>query len=391
MEDFTPEQKEYRDFLHGWFAAELCAQDRQRAEFAPPGTLMLGAAVWGDYIDRFLDLAARTLMAKGNADALRGRAHLVLFTNAEGYDRLWRPARAIGRLFGRPPQVFIIPDAAMAWLPKHPDNVNPLLGAIQNFQVQVAGRHEMAYHPLFPDHLYCDTYFAGLLKLAETHRAIAQTSISADLASVKAELGRYRQADGTLAIPSRPLGEMGFRNLHPQSIGNLMNRGPEMLGYPTSHCTIWQGKDRAYVHCCHVNAAYLSPELCAAAPVRYFSPLDCNLPYIIPNDEFYVPTVEDGMTFIELSDHRKSGSNRRVDIELYSAVCWHHVKFRDVFLPYFAKGSEVPIGLQGGYLTAEEIRDRHAKLIEDLKAHKNIVRDRIKFENGVTRYTKEAA
>jgi hypothetical protein len=393
MHDFTPEQQEYKEILHGWFAAELCALDRARNEFAPPGTLLLGAGAWqgrgGDYIERLWTYAVPTLHAPKNAAALRGRAHLVLFTDAPGYDRVWRQARALGEMLGRPPQIFVIPPAIMDYIPKHADNVNPLLGAFQSLTVQIAGRYGMAYHPLFPDHLYCDGYFPSLFSLARHHSALVQTSVSASMAAVRPELEGYRRG-GAFAIPALDLGDMGFRHLHGQSLGNLMNRGTTDLGYPTSYCSIWQGRDKLYAHCCHLNAAYLSPGLCAAAPVRYFSPLDCNLPHLIPGAHFHVPTAKEGMTFIELSTDQKFASTKRVDEELHAAICWHHTKFRDDFLPYFAVASEVPIKRQESYLEEADIRRRHAEMIEGMKRFKHIVRDRIQFEGGVARY-KQAA
>lgn len=394
MEDFTPEQQEFKDMLHGWFSAEMCAMDRHRGEYAPPGTLLLGVGAWAtegrDYIDRLWALAVPTLRAPQNAKALRGRAHLVLFTDAPGYDRVWRRARALGEMLGRPPQIFMIPDAVMKFLPKHSDNVNPLLGTFQSLTVQIAGRYGMAYHPMFPDHLYSDGYFPAMFNLVKRgHSALVQTSISAALETVMPDVNAYRRGE-TLSIPALELGDMGFRHLHGQSLGNLMNRGSLDLGYPTSYGSIWQGRDKLYAHCCHLNAAYLSADLCLAAPIRYFSPLDCNLPHIIPGNRFHVPTAKEGMTFIEVSDSRKFGSIKRVSEEVHAAICWHHTKFRDDFLPYFARASEVPIKPQDEYLMADEIQRRHAEMIEGMKRYKEIVRNRIRFEGGVAKY-KEAA
>jgi len=157
---------------------------------------------------------------------------------------------------------------------------------------------------------------------------------------------------------------------------NLVNRGREWQGFPPSYCIIWQAKDRLSYNCCHTNPVWMPLDLCAKATVKFVSAIDCNLPYLL--DEFYVPTLADDMVMVEVSDDNKRAVQQRCDLEHFAAAAWHIVSFRDEYLPYFAAHNDVPIKPQAEGLDIIEVRNRHAKLVEDLKALKETVRGRLK-------------
>lgn len=362
--------------LHQWLGAELVALYGAWGQDAR-GQLLLGGTAWGPkYVERFLAFTAPSLRAPANLAALKGRARIVLFTDSGSFDLLWRWAEQM-TADGVPTVLKMIPPAIVGNVAAHKGTF-PLLGMTQNLQVKAAARSGMAYHSLICDHIYSSHYFKHLFKLAKRYPAIVHSSVSADIAPVERELAAYRQ-DDAIVIDALTLGDMGFRHMHAQSRGNLMNRGGEWLeGLPSSFQCIYQGRDRLYLHCCHTNPVYLAPEICVAAPVRYFSPIDCNLPFYV-GDEFYFPTVEDQMQFIEVSDDSKPGVDARVSDELHAAVCWHHVKFRSVYLPWFAAPCEQAIKPQAEFMDGDAIKARHAEVCANVVSQKETVRGRIRF------------
>ena len=368
-----PDTSSYGGALRDWVAAELC--DLYRRPAPQGGGLLMGGLMYGDaYVSRFLSWTAKTIQA--DFDALKGRARIVLFTDAGGFDKLWQYARRM-EFSGIPTQVFIVPGRILDGLEegnKRTRNLSryKLLGAVQNLLTQIAGRYGCGFHALFPDMIYSAGYFGRLLKLAETHKGIAHSNISAGV-EVIGEVAQYSR-NGMLAIPALDLGDMAFRHMHKRSRGNLMNRGREWLGFPASHCLIWQAKDRLRQFCCHSNATYIAPEWCAKATVRYFSPIDCNLPYLL--DDFYTPRLEDGMAMMEVSDDTYPASNSRVSAEKFAAICWYHVQDRDDYLPYFATPNDIPIRDQREYLDLAEIDARQADIHAGIIALKDEVKGR---------------
>jgi hypothetical protein len=332
--------------LHGWFVREMIDLARAPAPSDTRGGLLLGGLVYGEkYIERFQNLCMPSLNASGNAKALHRRSRMILFTDGAGYGALHDFQRQ-REIAGYPTQLFVLPQSLMDSLTA----LTGLLGGTQNLGVQIAARYGMAYHPVFPDHVYSPDYFPNLLKLGKRYPAIAQSSISAnDTLALRSGLLAH-----DFAVPAADLGTLGLENIHAQSAGNLMVDGT----YPTSHQIIWQGRDRLHVHCPHMNPVYISPDLCAAAPTQYLSIIDANLPYIF-GDEFYVPTVSDDMAFLEVSDDSKASVTERVSMERFAAVCRSNLKFRTIYMPYFERGCEVPIRPQEKFLTEADIKQRH--------------------------------
>jgi hypothetical protein len=381
------DHEQYKAILHNWFSLEFYELNRRMIE-PPTGKTrtLIQCAVWGEkYAKRFLNTTAATMKAPANIKAIRERGRILLFTDGAGFDVLWQQVRdwqadGVAASFVMiPPFVMDAMREQERMTPPSQERTFPLLGCTQNLSVQIAGRYGLGFHATFPDHYYSSEYFPNFFRLADQYEAISQTSVSADI-SVMPEVEKRMQPDGSLSLTPVELGDLAFANLHGQSAGNLMNKGAEFLGYPSSHCCIWQGRDKLFVHVCHMNAAYLSPRLCARAPVKYFSPIDCNLPLLMPNGT-YIPEVSDNMTFIEVSDDSKYKTLNRLDIELFSAVCHYHTNFHDIFTPWFRAGCQVPISPQAEYMADDEIRRRQNQLIADVQAHKEIVRGRIRFEN----------
>jgi hypothetical protein len=358
--------------LDEWFKSEM------RKLYRTPDKgqgLLMGFPIWGQkYLDRMLKYFIASILAKENLAALRGRCRIVFFVPEDTDIPLYLSQRALKPL-GLEPQIITIPQSVMEEEPKSVMNKYWILGTAQNLMIQMAGWSGMAFHMAQPDHIFnADPgagYFANLFRLGEKHEAICQLGITAAEAGAAPEIDGWRQPDGSLAVPSRSLGDIGWRHLHKQMLPGIMN-GPRHIpeGHPPTFWTGWQGREELHLYSCHMNPAWLSPRLCALAPTRIPATVDSELPAFIPGD-FYVPTVEDGLTFIEISDDAKWDLPKHPTFEDFSLQCWSTIKFDDAYMPYFKRVSKFPIHPQGKWMTDEAIGIAHGELVANIWAERD--------------------
>jgi hypothetical protein len=328
-------------------------------------SIIMGCPVWGDkFIQRFLDVCLPTLMAEQNRQALSGACRITIFTDRKGKAKLWGVIRQL-TVNGFLARLRIIPDDLIerAMDPQWPLNKYWLLGTCQQLLLQEGGRHGLGFHMLMPDHVYSEAYFPNLFRLAKDFENIAQTSISGDVTKCAPELEAWRKEDGSIAIPDRALGDMTFRHLHGQTRQTIMNKADLLDDLPDSHCMVWIGRDFVRMHCCHMNAAYLSPAIVGRAAVRLYNALDTELPSYM-NGEFCVPEIADGMTFVELSDDTKLGVVKRVTAPMLALRCAMTTHFHPAFLTFFGLPNDIPIGEQEDFLPTEQIVERQRALHE---------------------------
>ncbi len=408
--------KVYLPSLEAWFWGEMhkfaCVPPPQANPLAPPKVLM-GCPLWGDeFVARFTTLCLPTLMAPRNRAALTGRCQIVFFTDAQSFKGLYYLARDMTAA-GLPTTVHVIPQPLMDFnngiefekakqsydkivARKAPAaeieeahrqmcavgstlNKYWLLGVTQQLLLQFAGKAGMGFHTLFPDHLYAEAYFENMWRIAgETPDAgIAQTGISGNIHTCLPEIETFRQPDGSLIIPDRDLGDMGFRNLHKQMKGNIMGKNDMSVDMPNSHYMFWVGKDKLHVNCCHMNAVWIPPTATATAPLKLYNALDTMLPMFMP-EKVYIPDAEDGLGFLEVSDNYKTESAGRVDFATYAAAAWNQVHLSDDWNPFFEAACEVPIKEQTDYIEEDEIKKQHATVVAWLKAAKPLVEETLR-------------
>lgn len=362
---------DYLNVLEGWFGDEM---SEINGRLAPPGTgLLMGAPIWGQhYVDRFAWYCLPSLLAPQNLAALRDNCRLVLFTDRASWAPLWNVLRGLEHGTGIEVILREIPQPVMDGIYNQQgspvDNKYWALGVAGQLCLQMAGRANMAFHMLAPDHVYAATYFENLFRIADGgYEAIAQPGISASLTQeLHAELYTYKQEDGSLAIPDRDLGTMGWRHLHPQTQENMITDKTIPDNLPLSHLWVWQGEDRLYLSSCHMNAAYLSPRLCAIAPTRIPATIDAELPAFFP-EKFYVPKADDGLTFIELSDASKPHDARKGNLEAFVAACCEKTAFQEDWAPFTREVYEIPIHPQETFVDEAKIRHQHAWLLAQLQ------------------------
>lgn len=389
-----PQLEGFLPVLENWFGTEM-ARIYEVPPYRADGVLLMGCPVWGrKYLDRFRQYCLPSILSQKNLAALTGRCHMVLFTDSDSFTELWAMTKGLEQTAGIALQLLVIPKEVMAfvrpksstgpdpiplegaWRPQEDPDLNKywVLGVAGNVMLQMAGRTGMAFHMLQPDHIYADEYFPNLFRLRDAgHEAITQPGISAEITTAADDIEAYRVKDGpqkgSLPIPARDLGTLGMKHLHKQTKACLMNDAMIPDKMPHSHLLVWQGRDKIVLHCCHMNPAYLSPRLCAAAPPRIPATLDAELPAFIPDGKFYVPKIDDGMTYLEVSDKDKGALEGFVDFETFSVRWWTHVRYLEDWMAYSTTPYEIPIKRQENYIPDDEIKrqfdDVLARLIAD--------------------------
>jgi hypothetical protein len=427
--------KVYLPSLEKWFWGEIhkisCVLPPPTNPFAPPKVLM-GCPLWGDeFIARFTTLCLPTLMAPRNRAALAGRCQIVFFTDEASQKGLNYLARDMTQA-GFPTTVHVIPQHIMdfnnGWeyeraKKQHEDLIDMfenegtgslegieeahrhslavgstlnkywLLGVTQQILVWMAGKQGMGFHSLFPDHLYAEAYFENMWRIAaiEPNGGIAQTGISADIHTCLPELDQWRDKQvwldeaetvrnpnhGSLVIPDRELGDLGFRHLHKQMRGNIMGKADLATSMPNSHYMFWVGKDKLHVNCCHMNAVWIPPSKTAKSPIKLYNAIDTMLPMFMP-ERVYIPDDQDGLGFLEISDNLKNESHPRVDFATYAACAWNQVHLSDDWNPFFEASCEIPIKEQAEYTEEAEIQRQHATICAWLKDAKPAVVEMLK-------------
>jgi hypothetical protein len=367
--------------------------------------IVMGYPLWGkEFIERFLVYTIPTLMAPANLEALSGRCRLVLYHERAAGPMLdkhlgWVRRSGIELILRR------IPDDVMEMLYRRgppvllktgqvvPGNYSArfqALSVVGNVLVRMAGRWGMAFHMSQPDHLYGPNYFPNLFRLGEKYEAITQMSLNATMA-IAPELEKFRTNSGGLIIPDRELGDMGFRHMHPQCQLHSMNAAKIPDKIPLSHRLFWQGKDAVHMYSSHVNAAWLSPRLCADAPIAFTSTLDTLLPELIPPDvEVYIPTPEDEMTFIEFSDADKPANRPYVPMDEFCTNFWDSSSFSGEYIPYFIRPTRIPIKPKASYLTDDEITRQFGTLLEAVMESQDRVGIQWLKKRFQSRYTRAA-
>jgi len=365
--------EDYLPILEKWFGDEM---SNLHGRLPDKGNgILLGCPLWGEkYVERFGLYCLPTILAPKNLAALRGNCRMVLFTDAPSFANLWNLLRGFEAVTGIEIVLREIPPAVMARVGNQPkgdpvDNKYWVLGVAGQLALQMAGRAGMGFHMLMPDHVYGHEYFPNLQRLAQDYEGIAQPGISADVAKAHAALYAFRQPDGSLAVPDRDLGDIGWRFLHPQTRASLIADDTIPDNLPMLHLWTWKGKDRLYLSCCHMNATYLSPRMCAMAPSRIPATLDAELPSFFP-EKFYVPKADDGLTYIELSDGGKPAGDQRGDLDAFVACCSEKVRYSDAWTPFAQRLYEVPIHEQETYTDEATVREQHAWLLAQLRDDK---------------------
>jgi hypothetical protein len=356
--------------VNEWFTLEMKALWRHDL---PGKGLLIGGALWGaEFVDRFVKYCLPSLVEPSNLNALAGNSRLLLYTSNEsmqGLASLLRPLRGRGVKI----DLRCIPDPIIKEVDAHRLNVYWLSGTLENLVVQEAGNSGMGCHLLFPDVIYARDFFKNLDTLAQKYEAVALSGLTADLrlTGFCEEIEKFRslasgKSPGIISASARDLCDLGYRYLHPQHGLKVMNGRDIETDMPaTTIWLAWQGREKVSIYTAHSNMTWLSPRLCAEAPVVIPSTVDAELPSFMP--EFYVPKIEDGLSYIEVSGPEKKADERRLSFGKYTEQFWAIIKFNERYMPFFAEACEVPIHLRPDGLSDDQIEREQAAIRDRLE------------------------
>jgi hypothetical protein len=352
--------------LQPWFKQEMA--EIMRAIPVQRSGVLLGFPVWGkEYIQRFVLYGLASISSPANVKALAGRCTIVLYTEEDAdavLFRLTRPLNRAGIDF-----VFRVIPSWVLELTKEWESQFFVVGCVQNLVAHMAGRAGMAFSMTMPDHLVGPNYYENLFRLGKDHEAIYQAGLSIDIGPAEQDIEQYRSLDGSLTVPDIELGNLGAKYLHPQSHAHLMNLANIPDNMPKSHRLIWQGKNTIRIHSCHGNPIWLAPHLVRDSPVAFTSTMDCLLPEYVPG-EFYVPTPEDGLGFVEVSDFRKPELGQSVDADEFAEWVFNQTSFTADYWPYFQRPTIMPCSYQEDGLEEAEIDRQYTAVMDVLASRK---------------------
>lgn len=332
--------------------------------------LLLGCKLWGaDFIATFEKYCLPSILAPANVAALRDRSRLVLFTGAADFIKLISVAKKIQR-HGIEVGISVIQSEFLDETQKHRLNKYWVAGTLENTTVQMGGKWGMSVHMLFPDVIYNRDFFPNLFRLGDEHGAIVLAGpVAMSCPELLEEIEAGRQADGTLEIEARDLGNMGLCYLHPMQRIKVLNGRDLEKDMPAGTIWLaWAARTKMCIYTAHTNMAWLSAELCALAPSRIPATIDAELPIFMPR--FYTPKAEDGLAYLEINDAgvQRVYSTERLSFAEFAQGFWTNIKFDDRYMPFFNECCEVPVHDVPGGLDEEEIQRQHAHVVRRLYA-----------------------
>lgn len=331
--------------------------------------LLMGCPAWDKaYVERLVNYCLPSIACGSNLKALAGKARLVIFTDQANLTKLAFTLQGLEHR-GIELRIKMIPEEVIkAWEEATAKGITgaayPMLACVQDVCLRAAGRAGMSYHMVMPDHSYPQDFFANVERLAVDHHGIAHLGMSTDEVGACKRLESFRQPDGSLAVPALELGTIGWQNLHPRMKAFVMDASSMPDRMPLSHFMAWRARDKVVLSSCHMNVAYLSAQLCAKAPKVYPATIDTELPQLM-GPAGYVPTVDDGLTFIELSGPDKAYPETRAPIEKFMHNAWMQARFRVDYLDWTRRRCVIPVKPQAGadFMSDQQIQDQHDRII----------------------------
>lgn len=334
--------------IRDWHARELAT------DYGLRGRLVTGFPLWGEgFVDHFLRYSAPSLMANHLSWY---ECDVVLFVDGPTEQRLQGlPLRA---------RLKRLPEPLVEALYREGSYKYPLLAAAHNLLIHKAGEIGAGFHMSVADTIYSNRYFDNLLRLAKYHDAIAHTGFAIVGDTGLPVLGGYRIADH-LAISAQVLGAIGWEHLNPQWASWTMDGTPEdFSAMPNSYYIHWRGQRSVRIHCAHQSAAWIGPERCRKVTPDYAGTIDSELPRYMAGGA-YTPTLADDMVYVCIS--MEAPPVPRIGFDTFRSEFWRFIGANRAFLPYFRAAVHVPVPVDEGAPSEDELDARMGQLMQRLE------------------------
>lgn len=340
--------------LGNWFHEERMLLASQPMLFLHKPTLMMGVAVWGrKFIDTFLNYCIPTLLTPANLAALNGRLLLVIHVDQDNFEYLKNQVKFLEEK-SIDLEIHLIPDHILEMVPERETNKYWLLGTIQHFYLLEAAHKGMNFHMLMPDHIYSEAFFTNLLKCAQEHEIIIQSSINGELERCVDALDKLRSEE-CIAINAKDLMTLGFENLHEGIKPCIMNGRDAFDNIPVSNYLIWRGENAIYTFSPHASLLYISNRLLRQITLRLHNALDTQIPYYAGSVQPYKPTIRDEIAYIEITEASKGFATQSVGFFEFCFRYWVLTHFNRQYEAIYKEPNPFPVSPQIDFMSEEDI------------------------------------
>lgn len=343
--------------LTHWVSREL--DTIRTAGPSPSPGMLLGCAVWGaKFVAVFARFCIPSLLAKGNREALvANKATVMLWTDQES-EAVLRLAVTPLEAAGISCEVRLIP--ARIFEAGHALHKFTVASAAHCLLMKLGACMGRGVHPLYPDHIYSDHYFAGM-GLDCPHDAIAHGAVSADIIDSLAESKTYQRGPA-LEIPAEKLGAFGLKYLHQQMQACVIAPGAAM---PRSQTLLWVGRNALHFAGPIFNPVWLSPRLCREAPVVFPVTFDAEV-HALTGGDYHIPGRDDGMVLVEMSTRAKKPVGKAANFGEWLGLVWLQMNYKSENLDLYKRRTLIPTEHNEDCLDDTIIDIEHAALMREL-------------------------
>jgi hypothetical protein len=151
------------------------------------------------------------------------------------------------------------------------------------------------------------------------------------------------ETEECISIPSPDLVALGLNAIHMCHWPTIVNNRPGNWVYPQTHSLIWETHQYVHYNCPHLNAYWLSADVIAQSPQRFYISLDSELDFLCEGENYYIPQENDDLYLMEFSNQGKQKvEDLYLDATNYAAHFWRLSTNRDNF-KFFIRGMKLKI------------------------------------------------
>ena len=298
--------------------------------------------VYGDeYTKKCLDYTFKSMMTPGNLPVICKEKRVIFHVQTDDPNRLESaPIVAKMKELGAHFEYVIIPPDLMKQIDV--SSVYWLIGAAATIGIEYARTCNAAYHHCYPDIIYSEKFFSELLRIIPLAPSILAPAHRGDEAVLLPSIKPYETED-VISIPSPDLVALGLNAIHMCHWPSIVNNRPAMWSYPQTHTLIWETLGTVHFNCPHLNAYWLSKEVVAKSPQRFYISLDSELDFLCEGENYYIPQENDELYIVEFSNQGKQKvEDVYLDAASYAIMLWKLITNRDNF-KFFARGMKLKI------------------------------------------------
>lgn len=306
--------------------------------------IILSLLVYGkDYTEKCLSIAFKSLMTEGNLIALCKERQIIFYIQTDEGTRLTiESALVVARMkaIGVHFEYAIIPETLMKTIDI--SSVYWLVGAGATLGIEYARKCRAAFHHSYPDIAYSNNFFSELLRLSKSFPSILAPAHRTDESVFLPALKSYEK-DNCIDIPCADLVALGLNAVHMCHWPTIVNNRPAMWVYPQTHSLIWETHEFMHFNCPHLNALWLSEDVIAKSPQRFYISLDSELDFLCEGENYYIPQENDDLYLVEFSNQGKQKvEDLYFDATSYGIYFWRLSTNRDNF-KFFIRGMKLKI------------------------------------------------